>query len=89
MADGVGGWRNYGIDPSAFPQTLMRVCKRIVREGRFVPQSPASLIIDSYNEMLEQKVELLGKIYCYCSFVLSWETENAVLRLNDTVVSGS
>ncbi|CAG5118916.1 unnamed protein product, partial [Candidula unifasciata] len=60
VADGVGGWRNYGIDPSVFPCTLMQVCERLVREGHFVPQSPAKIIAASYSEMLEQKLPILG-----------------------------
>lgn len=61
VADGVGGWRNYGIDPSTFPRTLMLVCERMVREGHFRPQSPANIIAAGYSEMLEQKVLTLGK----------------------------
>lgn len=60
VADGVGGWRNYGIDPSSFPRTLMLVCERMVREGHFVPQSPANIIAAGYSEMMEQKVLTLG-----------------------------
>ena len=26
VADGVGGWRNQGVDPSLFSSTLMREC---------------------------------------------------------------
>ena len=31
VADGVGGWTAYGIDPSAFSQALMNQCKCIIR----------------------------------------------------------
>ncbi|KAK0068898.1 Protein phosphatase PTC7 [Biomphalaria glabrata] len=60
VADGVGGWRNYGIDPSSFPRSLMMACERMVRTGHFVPQSPANIIAAGYSEMLEQKVLTLG-----------------------------
>ncbi|CAG5122817.1 unnamed protein product [Candidula unifasciata] len=60
VADGVGGWRNYGIDPSTFPRTLMMVCERMVREGHCLPQSPAKIIAAGYSEMMEQKVPTLG-----------------------------
>ncbi|GFN92815.1 phosphatase ptc7-like protein [Plakobranchus ocellatus] len=60
VADGVGGWRSYGIDPSTFPRTLMLACERMVREGHFVPQSPANIIAAGYSEMVEQKVPTLG-----------------------------
>lgn len=60
VADGVGGWRNYGIDPSAFAQSLMRISERLVNSGRFKPHSPADIIQDSYQELLNQKCPLIG-----------------------------
>ncbi|XP_005102660.1 protein phosphatase PTC7 homolog [Aplysia californica] len=60
VADGVGGWRNYGVDPSTFPRTLMLACERMVREGHFAPQSPGNIIAAGYSEMLEQKVPTIG-----------------------------
>ncbi|XP_072164491.1 protein phosphatase PTC7 homolog [Diadema setosum] len=60
VADGVGGWRDYGIDPSQFPCQLMKMCKRMVREGRFDPQSPVAIIATSYQELLENKAPLMG-----------------------------
>ena len=63
MADGVGGWRTYGIDPSAFPQSLMNVCLRLIKEGRFHPQSPGRIIEDSYQEILNQKQPLIGEYF--------------------------
>ena len=32
VADGVGGWHSYGIDPSKFSFNLMKTCKRIVEQ---------------------------------------------------------
>lgn len=60
MADGVGGWRTYGIDPSLFPQSLMAVCERLVREGRFEPQQPVNILSASYHEVQQDKVPLIG-----------------------------
>ncbi|XP_067663217.1 protein phosphatase PTC7 homolog [Haliotis asinina] len=60
VADGVGGWRSYGIDPSAFPRILMATCERMVQEGCFRPQAPATVIAASYQELMEQKVPLIG-----------------------------
>lgn len=31
IADGVGGWTAYGIDPSAFSRALMNQCKKIIK----------------------------------------------------------
>lgn len=60
VADGVGGWRTYGIDPSHFSGTLMRTCERLVSLGRFNPQTPASIIANGYNELLENKEQIIG-----------------------------
>ncbi|XP_043354272.1 protein phosphatase PTC7 homolog isoform X2 [Dermochelys coriacea] len=60
VADGVGGWRDYGVDPSQFSGTLMRTCERLVKEGRFVPSNPVGILTTSYCELLQNKVPLLG-----------------------------
>ncbi|XP_034060956.1 LOW QUALITY PROTEIN: protein phosphatase PTC7 homolog [Gymnodraco acuticeps] len=60
VADGVGGWRDYGVDPSQFSGTLMKTCERLVKEGRFVPSNPVGVLTSSYYELLQNKVPLLG-----------------------------
>lgn len=67
MADGVGGWRDYGVDPSQFSETLMRTCERLVKEGRFVPTNPVGILTSSYRELLQNKVPLLGKYGSLCT----------------------
>ncbi|KAK1892682.1 Protein phosphatase PTC7 like [Dissostichus eleginoides] len=59
VADGVGGWRDYGVDPSQFSGTLMKTCERLVKEGRFVPSNPVGVLTSSYYELLQNKVPLL------------------------------
>ncbi|KAL1140538.1 hypothetical protein AAG570_000468 [Ranatra chinensis] len=44
VADGVGGWRHYGIDPGEFSTFLMRTCERLVTTGRFTGSEPAGLL---------------------------------------------
>ncbi|CAM9115732.1 unnamed protein product [Lampetra planeri] len=61
VADGVGGWRDYGVDPSQFSGTLMKTCERLVKEGRFVPSHPVGVLTTSYYELLQNKVPLLGE----------------------------
>lgn len=61
MADGVGGWRSYGIDPGEFSSFLMKTCERLVHCGNFNPQRPVNLLAYSYCELLEQKKPVLGK----------------------------
>ena len=69
VADGVGGWRNYGIDPSAFSSSLMRECERLVNNGRYKPHLPADIIQDSYQELLNLKYPLLG-LYFFNTIVV-------------------
>lgn len=61
VADGVGGWRHYGIDPGEFSSFLMKTCERLVTKGRFLPTNPADLLAKSYQELLESKQPILGK----------------------------
>lgn len=61
VADGVGGWRSYGIDPGEFSSFLMRTCERLVESANFNPKQPVSLLAYSYCELLEQKKPILGE----------------------------
>lgn len=61
VADGVGGWRDYGVDPSQFSATLMKTCERLVKEGRFTPSNPVGILTSGYYELLQNKVPLLGE----------------------------
>lgn len=70
VADGVGGWRRYGIDPGEFSSFLMRTCDRLVTSGRFCSTEPASLLARSYYELLENKQPILGKCSLIIFFVL-------------------
>lgn len=49
VADGVGGWRTRGYDPSAFSASLMRICKDMAGKKS---HDPLKLIDDSYNKLL-------------------------------------
>lgn len=60
VADGVGGWRNYGIDPGEFSSFLMKTCERLVCSGRLKSVLPATLLARSYYELLESKRPILG-----------------------------
>ena len=75
LADGVGGWRRYGIDPGEFSAFLMRTCQRLVETGRFEPNEPARLLGNSYYELLQSKRAILGTLSTYTgssfSFFLS------------------
>ena len=72
VADGVGGWRSYGVDPSQFPVSLMETCERLVKLGQFRPQQPTKLLAHSYSELLENKVQLIGMVGGWLIDQLIW-----------------
>ena len=64
VADGVGGWWDYGIDSSKFSSALMKKCERFVLEGGLSrPPSPVGVIQAGFNEMSEEKPALFGKCW--------------------------
>ncbi|XP_076344822.1 protein phosphatase PTC7 homolog isoform X1 [Tachypleus tridentatus] len=80
VADGVGGWRTYGIDPSLFSYSLMETCERLVITGHFNPQCPAGIIATSYYELLESKQQILGSSTA-CVIILN-RTDHTVYTAN-------
>ena len=61
VADGVGGWRHYGIDSSLFSSALMESCRRFVMEGGLETPSPISVIKAGFQELFEHKEPLFGR----------------------------
>lgn len=72
VADGVGGWRSYGIDPGNFSSFLMKTCERLVQCANFNPQRPVNLLAYSYCELLEHKKPILGSSTA-CVLILNRE----------------
>jgi protein phosphatase PTC7 len=68
VADGVGGWRAYGIDPGEFSLHLMKTCERLVKLGRFTPTNPSDLLARSYCELLHHKKAILGTNVTFLSY---------------------
>ncbi|XP_046840868.1 protein phosphatase PTC7 homolog [Xenia sp. Carnegie-2017] len=60
VADGVGGWRNYGIDPSLFSSALMENCKNLIEQGLLNDPSPIEIMKEGYHEIFENKEPLFG-----------------------------
>jgi len=60
VADGVGGWRAYGVDPGLFSVNLMRNCERLVKAGYFVGSQPSKLLEQGFREMQENKQQIIG-----------------------------
>ena len=55
VADGVGGWKLYGIDPSRFSRQLMKNCEQLVQSGQFDATKPTGLLSNAYYEMKKSK----------------------------------
>jgi len=60
VADGVGGWRAYGVDPGQFSVNLMKNCERLVKAGYFVGNQPSKLLEQGFREMQENKQQIIG-----------------------------
>uniref|UniRef100_A0A2P2HYR4 Protein phosphatase n=1 Tax=Hirondellea gigas TaxID=1518452 RepID=A0A2P2HYR4_9CRUS len=60
VADGVGGWRAWGIDPGEFSHTLMQSCERLVSSSTFSPTAPTALLAKAYAELEHSKHHILG-----------------------------
>lgn len=60
VADGVGGWRHYGIDPGHFSASLMQTCERLVLSGGFSCSEPSVVLARSYYELQECKQPVVG-----------------------------
>ena len=64
VADGVGGWRDYGVDPSDFSYSLMRSIERIATAksppsiGNF--RNPVDLLSAAFRELLHSKRPITG-----------------------------
>lgn len=62
VADGVGGWRDYGIDPAKFSTSLMRKCERFVVDGGLARAPTAVRVIkEGYQDLSEDKPANFGK----------------------------
>lgn len=63
VADGVGGWREYGVDPSLFSSSLMEACRSLV-DNKLIDLNPLTvteLLSRGYKQLLEDKQCIIGK----------------------------
>lgn len=81
VADGVGGWRDIGVDPSKFSSYLMRTCKRIVEQGinteegeKVNQKTPVEILRASYQSLLENKNQSLIGSSTACIIVFNRES---------------
>lgn len=62
IADGVGGWREHGIDPSVFSRSLMETCKSLI-DNKLIDLNPSTLkelLSKGYKQLLEDKQCIVG-----------------------------
>lgn len=83
VADGVGGWRDIGVDPSKFSSNLMRTCKRVVEQGlttedgekqKVDQKTPIEILTASYQALLENKNQALIGSSTACIIVFNRES---------------
>jgi len=81
VADGVGGWRDIGVDPSKFSSNLMRTCKRVVEQGFTTEEghevdhkTPIEILTASYQALLENKNQSLIGSSTACIIVFNRES---------------
>jgi hypothetical protein len=69
VADGVGGWNNVGVDPSAMSRTLMQQCENVTKEQWNTPHNDDGASV-SPHEVLSDAYEVgfitLAIIPCVC-----------------------
>jgi protein phosphatase PTC7 len=80
VADGVGGWRTYGVDPSLFPKSLMAACERMVNSGHFTPRDPVDVLSSGYYEVQQEKAPLIGS--CTACVVALHREESTIYTAN-------
>ncbi|XP_041447633.1 protein phosphatase PTC7 homolog fig [Drosophila obscura] len=60
VADGVGGWREMGIDAGLFAKDLMHRCFTHAQRPTFDARNPRNLLIQCYGEMKRRWKPILG-----------------------------
>jgi len=80
IADGVGGWRRYDVDPSKFTRGLMQNCERLARTTTSEILSPVGLLQRAYEQMMNMKTPLLGS--CTACIVVMDKVKKEVSAAN-------
>ncbi|KAH8293995.1 hypothetical protein KR054_007225, partial [Drosophila jambulina] len=60
VADGVGGWRDMGVDPGRFATELMTCCSGHAQQPGFDGKSPRELLIAGYQELKRRERPVVG-----------------------------
>ncbi|KAI8046237.1 protein phosphatase PTC7 homolog fig isoform X2 [Drosophila gunungcola] len=60
VADGVGGWRDMGVDAGRFAKELMSCCSGRAQHSDFDGRNPRDLLIAGYQELSDRKHPVVG-----------------------------
>ncbi|EDV90793.1 protein phosphatase PTC7 homolog fig [Drosophila grimshawi] len=60
VADGVGGWRQMGIDSGVFAKQLMTNCSKLSEQADYDGRNPRQLLIDGYHRLKEHATNVWG-----------------------------
>ena len=58
VADGVGGWKDHGIDPGKFSALYMQNCAEVVRRGSFCPSDPKDILYQAFEMIQHQNASV-------------------------------
>ena len=62
VADGVGGWRDYGVDPGDFSYSLLRSVDHVTNVSKnWSARNPVVLLATAFRELLHSKRPITGK----------------------------
>ncbi|CAG0913003.1 unnamed protein product [Notodromas monacha] len=85
VADGVGGWRQQGVNPAAFSTALLRIAKRLAEAGRAPPTSPKTLLQLAFMDVRETKGDAFGSS---TACLVSLDRQSAILHTANLGDSG-
>lgn len=76
VADGVGGWRDYGVDPSDFSYSLLRSIDRITSVCNPCNyRNPVDLLSAAFRELIQSKRPITGSSTA-CILILDHDSSN-------------
>lgn len=64
VADGVGGWKIYGVDPSYISKQMMMNCFNYYSIPGIVNETPTQIIYKSYKKIIKDKKVEAGSTTC-------------------------
>ena len=72
VADGVGGWRDYGVDPGDFSYSLLRSLDHITQVAKnWHPHNPIALLAAAFRELVHSKRPITGKYWITSNIFIS------------------